>query len=262
MSTSLLLILAASMLLIPRLLGPRSNPQREVHGGLRILWWLNRFLCGFWHRLELGNEAPLPAHGPAILISNHTCGIDNFVLQAGCDRVLGFVIVQEWFDHWLCHPFCKLIRAIPVRRDGRDSTAVRTALRELEQGRVVPIFPEGRINPDSGRSFTEPMPGAAFIALRSNAPVIPAYISGTPPTRNIWKAIYTPSASRLVFGVPIDLSEFRGRVDRASLAEVSVRFMEAIRDLSGLEAESAPPSPTVPDQESAAAIESPGQLVT
>lgn len=238
MSIWLLLVLTAALLLVPRLLGPRPTPRREIHGGLRVLWWLNRFLCGFWHRLELVNEAPLPAHGPALLISNHTCGIDNFVLQAGCDRVLGFVITHEWYDHWLCHPFCVLIRAIPVRRDGRDATAVRTALRALEQGRVVPIFPEGRINPDAGRSFLDPMPGAAFIALHSQAPVVPAYISGTPPTSNIWKAIYTPSNARVVFGPPIDLSAYRkgGKVDRETIATVSDLLMASIRRLGGEDA--------------------------
>ena len=50
------------------------------------------------HRLELANRAPLPPHGPALLVSNHTSGIDYFVIQAGCRRVLGFLVVQEFYD--------------------------------------------------------------------------------------------------------------------------------------------------------------------
>lgn len=238
MSIWFLLLATTLLLVLPRVLGPRPTPRPEVHGWLRLLWWVNRFYCGFWHRLELVNEAPLPRRGGALLIANHTCGIDNFVLQAGCDRVLGFVVTHEWYDHWLCHPFCVLIGAISVRRDGRDSTAVRTALRALEDGRVVPIFPEGRIHPDSGRSFLEPMPGAAFIALHSQVPVIPAYIRGTPATRNIWEALYTPSQARLVFGPPIDLSAYRrgGRTDRDTVAEVTGVLMQAIRNLSDVPA--------------------------
>lgn len=229
-----LLLAAAGLLVLPMVLLPRTTPRPEVRGALAGLWWLNRFLCGFWHRLELPTGlAPLPAHGPAILIANHTCGIDNFLLQAGCKRVLGFVIVQDWFDNPICHPFCRLIGAIPVKRDGRDVGPTREALRALKAGRVVPIFPEGRILAKSGRELGPGKPGAAFLALHSDAPVIPAYIRGTPETSNVWEALRTPSAARVVFGPPIDLSRYRaaGRTDREALEEVTVRFMEAIRSL-------------------------------
>ncbi len=238
--------IAAVLLILPRLLLPRPVPPPEIQGGRLLLWWINRLYCSFWHRLELVDEAPLPTHGPALLISNHTCGIDNFLLQAGCRRVLGFVIVHEWYDHWLCHPFCRLIHAIPVRRDGRDVTAIRAALRALEAGSVVPIFPEGRIHPDSGRSFLEPRPGAAFLALRAGVPVVPAYIRGTPPTRSIWKALYTPSEARVVFGPPIDLSRYStgGAVERETLEEVSELLMSSIRSLSHRPSS----GPSVPDE--------------
>lgn len=229
------LVAAAVLLLIPAVLRP-PRPRGEIRGALRLLWWLNRFLCVFWHRLELPvGLAPLPERGPAILISNHTCGIDNFLLQAGCDRVLGFVIVQDWYDHPLCRPFCRIIGAIPVRRDGRDVGPTREALRALKAGRVVPIFPEGRIIPTSGRDIGEGKPGAAFLALHADAdvPVIPAYISGTPETNSIWKALRTPSQARVVFGAPIDLSAYRrgGRPDRDTLEAATRRFMGAIRAL-------------------------------
>lgn len=250
MSPWLLLSTACGLLVVSRLLVPRPNPPAEVHGALRLLWWLNRFYCGAWHRLNLPGLAPLPPRGPALLIANHTCGIDNFLLQAGCDRVLGFLVTHEWYDHWLCHPFCRLIGAIAVRRDGREVKAVREALRTLERGRVVPIFLEGRINPDSGRSFREPMPGAAFLALSANVPVIPAYISGTPPTNNIWKSLATPSEARVVFGPPIDLSAYQGeRAGKDTIAEVSQVLMAAIRALKDddrpaeLEADPAPERP-------------------
>jgi 1-acyl-sn-glycerol-3-phosphate acyltransferase len=238
------LLASIALLAVPALLRPRPHPRPEIHGALRLLWWLNRFLCGFWHRLELERLAPLPEHGPAILIANHTCGIDNFLLQAGCDRVLGFMIVQDWYDHWLCHPFCRLLDCIPVKRDGRDLAATRAALRALEQGRVVPIFPEGRIIPTSGREFGEGKPGAAYIALRANVPVIPAYISGTPETRSIWEALRTPSHAKVVFGDPIDLTPYQtgGHATKDAAPEVTEVFMNAIRALRDRHGAGEPPA--------------------
>lgn len=242
--------LTFALLLLPRLLLPsgrvgdssESVPIRsEVRGGLRLLWWVNRSFCVAIHRLVVIVPAPLPSSGPAILVCNHTSGIDNLILQAGCDRVLGFLIAREFHEARFIGPIARLIGCIPVRRDGRDLTAAREALRALEAGRVVPIFPEGRINPDSGRSFGPGKPGAAFLALRTEAPVIPAYIRGTPATRSVWRAILTPSRTRVIFGPAIELSDLRQlqtlhedrdrSVDRARTVEATDRIMQAIRDL-------------------------------
>ena len=143
------------------------------------------------------------------------------------------MIAKEFYDFWVCRPFCRLIGCIPVRRDGRDLAAIRAALRALEEGRVVPIFPEGKILPTSGRELGEGKSGVAFIALHARVPVIPAYIRGTPETKNVWKALITPSRARVVFGPPIDLSDFPPGlpIDKPTLAAVTERLMDAIREL-------------------------------
>ena len=230
-------LIGASFLLLglALLARPASPLGREIRGPILALWWLNRFYTTFWHRLEIENEPPLPTTGPAILISNHTCGIDHLLLQAATKRLLGFMIAQEYFDHKIYHPFCKAIGCIPVKRDGRDQTSIRLALRALKDGRVVAIFPEGRINPTSGREFHDAKPGAAFIPLRAGVIVVPAYIRGTPPTNEILEALTTPSHARVVFGEPIDLSDLAEAEDRAAeranIVAATERIMGAIRDL-------------------------------
>ena len=225
-----LLLLGLALALMP----PRRE-GREVWGVLEGLWWVNRFYTGFWHRLEVVNQAPLPLDGSAILISNHTCGIDHLILQAGTRRVLGFMVAQEYYDHKLYGPFCKVIGCIPVKRDGKDSAAVRAAMKAVRDGRVLPIFPEGRINPHSGRDFLEPKSGAAFMAMRAKVPVIPAYIQGTPATSNIGRSLGTPSHARLMFGAPVDLSDLEGGEDhgdnREHLKIATERLMAAIKAL-------------------------------
>jgi 1-acyl-sn-glycerol-3-phosphate acyltransferase len=99
---------------------------------------------------------------------------------------------------------------------------------------VVPVFPEGRILPTSGRELGQGKPGVAFIALRAGVPVVPAYICGTPETDDVFKALFTPSHARVVFGSPIDLSRFvspDGDFDKSRLGEVTEYLMSAIRDL-------------------------------
>ncbi len=233
---------SAAILILPWALlasarrSPRGGDRPEVHGFLRFLWWLNRAYCVAVHRLVNLNEAPLPEHGPAILVANHTSGVDNFVLQAGCRRVLGFMIAQDIHQVWCVRPFSRALRCIVVRRDGRDLTAVREALRALKEGRVLPIFPEGRITASSGRELGPGKPGAAFLTLQAGVPVIPAYIRGTPITKTVWEAGVTPSRVRVIYGPPIDLSDLanapRGHDgEKAQIAAVTDRLMDAIKSL-------------------------------
>lgn len=233
MSGLLPLVLAALVLALFWALRDRPHPRPEIHGHLRPLWWVNAFYCALMYRLEHEGMAPLPEHGPALLISNHTCGVDHMILQAGCRRVLGFMIAQEFYDYWACNRFCRMINCIPVRRDGHDLAAIRAALRALQQGRVVPIFPEGRISPTSGRELGEGKPGAAFIALHAKVPVIPAYISGTPPTNAVFRSLIIPAHARLIFGPPIDLSEYwrQEPIEKETIATVTTLLMESIRAL-------------------------------
>ncbi len=229
-----LLLLAAVLLLSPWLLSPRAERRRpDFYGLTLVLWWLNRLYCGIWHRLDLSESRALPESGPALLVANHTCGIDHMLLQAMTRRALGFMIAQEFYEWRLLRPFYDLVRCIPVKRDGRDLSATRAAIRALREGRVVPIFPEGRIYPTSGRMLGEGKPGAAYIALRAGVPVIPAYLWGTPTTNEIAESILTPSEAGVIFGPPIDLSDLRldGETERESLAEATRRIMDAIQAL-------------------------------
>jgi 1-acyl-sn-glycerol-3-phosphate acyltransferase len=238
MSVWILLVLSFAFLVGPWVLMPRRRNDAEIRGVLRLLWGLNAGYCAVVYRLEADAFAPLPEHGPAILIANHTCPADSMLLQATSRRVLGFLIAREYFEFWLFRPLCRRMGCIPVRRDGHDLAAARAALRVLEQGRVLPIFPEGRITPASGRALGEPRPGAAFIVLHARVPVIPAFVWGTPETAEFWQAVRTPAHARVLYGPPIDVADLapgiaavEGPIDKAVLAEVSARLMAAIREL-------------------------------
>jgi 1-acyl-sn-glycerol-3-phosphate acyltransferase len=237
MSPWTLVALSLAFLLAPWVLMPWRRSDAEIRGVLRLLWSINAAFCAFWYRLDEDHFSPLPEHGPAILIANHTCPVDSMLLQATSRRVLGFLIAKEYFDFWAFRWLCGTMQCIPVRRDGHDLAATRAALRALKDGRVLPIFPEGRITPASGRVLGEPRPGVAFIVLHARVPVIPAYVWGTPETDNFWKALRTPSRARVIYGTPIDLAEIvpeaevAEAADKAVLATVSRRLMDAIQEL-------------------------------
>lgn len=232
------MLLSILLLTMPGLLlrGDRrtgSGVMHEIRGPLRWMHGVFRAYCVFWHQLRTPGYAPLPESGPAILIANHTCGIDHVLLQAASRRLLGFMVAREYYESPWLKWICAYIGCIPVNRDGRDLAAIRAALRALAQGRVLPIFPEGRIVPASGRRLGEMRPGSAYLAIRAGVPVVPAYIIGTPSTDEILESLAMPSRSRIVFGTPIDLSDIPSHRagDKAVQAEVSGRFQRALLDL-------------------------------
>jgi 1-acyl-sn-glycerol-3-phosphate acyltransferase len=230
---AILMLVFPSVILPVRPRGPDDRSKPEIDATLRVMHWIMIAYCALWYRLKTNGWAPLPATGPALLIANHTCGIDHLVLQSGCRRVLGFIIAREYYDWKTIHWFCTRVRCIPVNRDGRDLQAIRAALRALGEGRVVPIFPEGRITPSAGRELGEMLPGAAYLALRARVPVYPAYIHGTPETDQIGPSLRTAARAFVTFGPPIDLSDFvrEDAGDKAAQAEVSRRFRAAFLDL-------------------------------
>jgi 1-acyl-sn-glycerol-3-phosphate acyltransferase len=239
MSSWTLLVLSVLVLLTPRLFVVRGRPgsqadrKPEIHGVLTLCWLVIRFYCFLWHRLVRERWAPLPEHGPAILISNHTCGIDHLVLQASSRRVLGFVIAREYYEWRWLRFWCELVGCIPVNRNGRDLAAIRAALKALKEGRVLPVFPEGHILPTSGRQLAEMKPGTAYLAIRAQVPVVPAFIAGTPQTDQITTSMLTPSRAKIFFGEPIDLSDISPEAagDRAVQAVVSERFRSSLLKL-------------------------------
>lgn len=196
---------------------------------------LNRIYVKIWFRWSSNGPAPLPEQGGAIIVANHTSPLDPHALQCGTDRLIVFLVAREYYEIGGLNAIFRLLRYIPVNRTGRDITATKGALRALEHGEVLGIFPEGRINP-TGEGLMDPQPGVAMIALRRRVPVLPAFIVGTPRGTSMVRSFIQRSKIHVIYGQPIDLSKYYGREkDREVLAEVSGIFMSALAQLGGVE---------------------------
>ena len=116
---------------------------------------------------------------PFILIANHNSLLDPLAVGWKCCRYhIRFLgkkeLVQKRFGHWL---FQKLLM-IDVDRHNMDMAAMRACLKTLREGHVLGVFPEGTRHKEGVMESMET--GIAMIALRSGAPLLPAYISDKP----------------------------------------------------------------------------------
>lgn len=132
-----------------------------------------------WRVLPSGVEH-LPARGPAVIASNHVGYLDFAFLGYAAlerERLVRFMAKQEVFDHPVAGPLMRGMHHLPVDRFGGAVAAIDTAVEALDAGEVVGLFPEGTIS----RSFVpaRPKTGAARIAMKASAPLIPAAVWGS-----------------------------------------------------------------------------------
>lgn len=119
----------------------------------------------------------VPKTGPLVVVSNHASDFDPPMLSNCVGRPVAFMAKEELFQVPVLKQAITLYGAYPVKRGSADRSAIRAALASLEQGWAVGIFITGTRTPD-GR-VTDPKLGAAMIAAKAQAPLLPVSLWGT-----------------------------------------------------------------------------------
>jgi 1-acyl-sn-glycerol-3-phosphate acyltransferase len=189
----------------------------------RIIW-----------RTTVSGPLPVGDHQGAVIVANHRCTIDPAFVQLAANRLGHWMVAREYCEmpglQWLF----RVLWAIPVNRAGNDTAATKAAIRFAEEGDLVGLFPEGRMNTTSA-VLLPGRPGAALIALKARVPVIPCYIRGAPYDGTTFGVFLTPARVHVEVGRPIDLSEYYGREhDKEVLEEITRRFLIEIARLAGV----------------------------
>ena len=198
--------------------------------GTAIIGVVARLLWGA--RVE-GSEQ-IPREGPFILVANHSSNLDPLILGWAVGnrtgRMIHFMAKAEMLRWPVLGWLATQSAVFFVRRGEGDRSAQRFALEALAAGRPIALHPEGTRSRDghlkAGKS------GAAFLAMRSGAPLLPAGIAGT--HRIFPGGSKVPHASRISVrvGQPFTLPHVpEGRIDRAVLAAGTERIMAAIAEL-------------------------------
>ena len=180
-------------------------------------------------RMEGRGTEHIPREGPVLIVANHSSVLDPPIVGGACPRQLTFLAKAELFRIPGFGGLIRRLGARPLRRDGADPSALRTAQRVLAEGRALLIFPEGTRG-DEG-ILREAKAGAALLAVQSGAPVIPAYVHGTGRAWPRGRRLPRPVKVMVTFGAPLRFARAVG-ADRKTQYEVASRqMMAAIGDL-------------------------------
>lgn len=190
----------------------------------RLLYALTRGI--FWvilkglFRARVEGAHLLVREGPVLLCANHIAWWDPPLVSVASRRRVSFMAKETLFKNGLVGRLLRAVGAFPVRRHVADRAAIQHALGLLGDGQVVGMFPEGTRS-RSGE-LQRGLHGAALLALRSGAWVVPAGIAGA----------YRPGGKlRIRFGRPFQLEDAGKRSE--ALARGSQRIMEEIAGLLG-----------------------------
>jgi 1-acyl-sn-glycerol-3-phosphate acyltransferase len=182
-------------------------------------------LCDF----HIEGRENLPDSGPLLVVANHFSFIDPVALVRTLPYPLEFVGGAE-FPHApkIVQFLPKLYGYYPVFRGTGSRFALRAAEKILEQDGVIGIMPEG----GSWAEVLRPArPGAAFLASRSNARILPLGIHGL---NEIFPVELGKKPDVFVrIGKPMGpfSASGRGREKRQQLDEIGQKIMQAIAAL-------------------------------
>lgn len=172
-----------------------------------------------FYRYEMQGKANVPDEGGVLLCCNHIHAWDPPLLGAGLKRNVVFMAKAELFKIPVVSFFVKRFGAFPVKRGAQDKQALKNALRTLNEGRVLGIFPEGTRSKDG--HLGKGLSGVGLMALKTNAAVIPVAIVG--PYRLFSKIT-------ICYGESIPFDDLREQKSSSELVRVATeRIMSGIQ---------------------------------
>jgi len=141
-----------------------------------VVWILSHTL----YRVRHVNLQHIPTEGGAVLVCNHVSYVDALLIAGACPRPIRFVMDHNIFRNPLLGWFFRMVKAIPVAPQHQNEAIYHQAFDDisvaLEEGRMVCIFPEGKLTKTG--EINEFKSGIEKILARNPVPVIPMALQG------------------------------------------------------------------------------------
>lgn len=192
-----------------------KNTIKSIVRGAIYIW------CKVYYRAEIIGLENIPKEGPLIFCGNHRTYLDPPLMVATAKRDMKFLAKEELYNNKFLAFLGWVFEAIPVKRDEKDVSAIKTSLKFLKSGQCIALFPEGTRNGlEKGEKVKD---GVAFFAVRSGAKVVPCGIKGgNKENRKV----------TITYGKPLDYSKYKGTKDKEKLEEITEEIMDKIIELT------------------------------
>ena len=137
----------------------------------------------FWRIKFYGTEnIPQNLESGLLVVPNHQTYFDPFWICMPIHRKYRFMAWEKAFEWFLVGDVIRYLGAFPVNLERGSKEALKQAVRALQDGATLVIFPEGEREFSDGKML-EFKNGAIKIALLANVPILPVTIRGA---NKIW----------------------------------------------------------------------------
>ena len=171
----------------------------------------------------------VPQQGPLVVVSNHASDFDPPILSCCVGRPVAYMAKKELFEIPILKQAIQVYGAYPVSRGAADRSAIRSALKYLEAGWATGLFLEGTRTAD-GR-ITDPKLGAALVAAKAKAPLLPVSLWGTQHIFKKGSALPRPVPITVRIGEVIDAPHSTDRQELQSVTQQCAAAIKALHDL-------------------------------
>ena len=179
-------------------------------------------LCRSLLRLRVVGLENVPKTGAFVFAPTHRSTIDIPVASAATRRRMRFMGKDSIWKFKLIGKAMTGLGAFPVTRGSADLEALKRCIAVLHSGEPLVMFPEGtrHFGPEVQPLFD----GAAYVALKTGVPIVPAAIAGTEDVMR------SGSKCRMVIGKPIAAEvPGGGRASREQIAELTVKLQNELQ---------------------------------
>jgi 1-acyl-sn-glycerol-3-phosphate acyltransferase len=216
---------------------PYSLLVGNVNRLYRVAMWIaNAGVRAAGIRIEITGLENVPHGRPCIFMCNHVSNLDPPVVLPLLPGRSSVLLKRELMNIPILGRAMRMGQFVPVERGGKRDAAqasVIAAGEAMKSGLNILVFPEGTRSRD-GRLSTFKK-GPFFLAMETQAPVVPIAISGTQKMMRKGSAAITPGVVRVRLLPVIEPSEFQTREDllRAVRAEIAAALPEEMKPAEG-----------------------------
>jgi len=187
-------------------------------------------ICRSYLRLRVVGLENVPREGSFVFAPTHRSTIDIPVASAATRRRMRFMGKDSI---WKYKPIGKIMTglgAFPVTRGSADLEALKRCIAIVQSGEPLVMFPEGTRH--YGPEVQPLFDGAAYIALKTGVPIVPAAIAGTEDVMRSGSKAIRFKKCRMVIGKPIAANvPGGGRASREQIGDLTVQLQNELQRL-------------------------------
>lgn len=189
----------------------------------RFAKFITKLVFIFLYRVELINAEKVPMEGSTILCANHNGMLDMFFIGYRIKRWIYWMGKEELFRNPVAGFIFRKLGVFPVKRGKGDVGSIKTAVKLLQEGKIIGMFPQGTRAKEKSTSPLRIKSGAAMLAIKSGAKILPVAVQGSHKPFSRISVIFGD-----VFSVNADIDK---KYTNEELSEISKDIMNRVYSL-------------------------------